>query len=58
MRILLEAFLGMIAVIAAVAAVYGFVLGSWQHGSIELVIAVLAGWSAHWVRTRRLTKKG
>lgn len=56
MRFLLVALLSMIAVIAAAAAIYGLVLGSWVHGLIELTVAVLAGAGAYLVRDRKKSK--
>lgn len=54
MRLFLQTLLSAIFVVAIVAAGYGFLRGSWQHGTIELVIAVLAGGGALWVRSRRV----
>ena|GEM_PF-6911575 len=58
MRFLIEALLAAIAVVALVAAGYGFLRGNWQHGLIELVIAALAGGAALWVRSRRGARMG
>ncbi len=53
LKVLLVTVLAMICVVATAGAIYGFVLGSWVHGLIELAVAALSALAAYLIRGRK-----